>query len=153
MCLIFAEAANEVVGPDESSTFGYSAKQALAWLRARKTTEGADGLGAAGDPYLDECASSGKDVFAALVRNEWRVETCFEGERYYSLRRWATSVSDLNAPIHGVKITRGYSGEEVFDYDGVVENLAYPSLWAPLPYMEVRRCPNLVQNEGWESWR
>lgn len=153
MCLIFAEAANEAVGPDDSGTYGYSAKQALAWLRARKTTEGADGLGTSGDAYLDECASSGKEQFAAFVRNEWRVETCFEGERYYNLRRWATSASDLNVPVHRVKITRGYSGEEVFDYNEVVENLSYPSLWAPLPYMEVRRCPNLVQNEGWESWK
>ena len=153
MCLIFAEAANEAVGPEDSGTFGYSAKQALSWLRSRATTEGEPGLGAAGDPYLDECAAAGKTAFASLVRNEWRVETCFEGERWYSLRRWTSSAEELNAELHRAVITRGYSAEEVFDYDTVVEKLNYPSLWAPLPYMDVRRCPNLVQNEGWESWR
>lgn len=151
MCLIFAEAASHVTSPEDAGKFGYSAKQALAWLRSRPTTDGTAGVGAAGDPYLDECAAAGGDRFDALVKNEWRLETCFEGERYYNLRRWAKNVSDLNGAVHGVRITSDASGVR---YDEtVVETLDFPSLWNPLPYMDVRRCPNLVQNDGWESWR
>ena len=35
----------------------------------------------------------------------------------------------------------------------VIETKAFPSLWNPLPYTEMRKCPNLVQNKGWESWK
>lgn len=147
MCLAFAEAANECVGPNDKSTFGYSAKQALAWLRSRSTNDGLDGLGKLYDPYLDEC-SGDRTKFSELVRNEWRVETCFEGDRYYNVRRWAEDVGDLNIPLRGVNITSDMDYRET-----VVEQLNYPSLWSPLPYMDIRRCPNLVQNQGWESWR
>ena len=151
MCLIFAESAGKVTSPDDASKFGYSAKQALAWLRARQTNDGVKGLGAVADPYLDECAAAGGDKFEALVKNEWRVETCFEGERYYNLRRWAKSLNEVNGEIHGIKIT-GTAPDLKYE-KVVVETLNFPSLWNPLPYLDVRRCPNLVQNEGWESWK
>ena len=105
-----------------------------------------------GDPYLDECAAD-KNMFAELVKNEWRLETCFEGDRYYNLRRWAGSdLNSLNVDINGIGITPGMLTN--YDYaKTIVETLKYPSLWSPIPYMDVRMCPNLVQNEGWESWR
>ncbi len=77
------------------------------------------------------------------------METCFEGDRWYNLRRWAKSVDDVNVAIHGAKI----SAEGEYQLDNVVETLKFPSLWAPIPYTDIRRCSNLVQNEGWETWR
>lgn len=152
MCLIFAEAANKVAGPTDETAFGYSAKQAIAWLRARPSNEGRPGVGADGDPYLNEIAGAGSDAFDALVKNEWRLETCFEGERFYNLRRWAKTIADLNGPIHLVEITEN-EGTVSYNYSNVVETLAFPSLWAPIPYTEIRKCPDLIQNEGWESWK
>lgn len=150
MCLIFAEAASKVVSPTDNS-FGISAKQALAYLRARPTTDNVPGIGAVSDPYLDECAAS-PALFEALVKNEWRITTCFEGVHFYNLRRWSRDLSAINVDVHGVTVrgsaAGGYSYEET-----TVERRNYPSLWVPLPYLEVRRCPNLVQNSGWESWR
>lgn len=150
MCLIFAEAANRYVGPTDEGTYGYSAKQAIAWLRNRPTNDDEPGLGAFGDPYLDECAA-GATTFEGLVKNEWRVETCFEGDRYYNLRRWATDVSEINKPIHMAKISN-QSGLISYEYP-VMETLKYPSLWAPIPYTEIRKCPKLLQNQGWETWK
>ena len=150
MCLIFAEAANKYVGPTDEGTYGYSAKQAIAWLRNRPTNDDEPGLGTFGDPYLDECAAEAT-TFEGLVKNEWRVETCFEGDRYYNLRRWATDVSEINKPIHMAKISN-QSGLISYEYP-VVEILKYPSLWAPIPYTEIRKCPKLLQNQGWETWK
>ena len=150
MCLIFAEAANKYVGPTDEGTYGYSAKQAIAWLRNRPTNDDEPGLGTFSDPYLDECAAEAT-TFEGLVKNEWRVETCFEGDRYYNLRRWATDVSEINKPIHMVKISN-QSGLISYEYP-VVEILKYPSLWAPIPYTEIRKCPKLLQNQGWETWK
>ena len=149
MCLIFAESASKVVSPTNESEFGISPKQALAYLRNRNTVDGAAGVGAAGDPYLDECAAS-PAKFDALVKNEWRITTCFEGMRYFDLRRWTADHSDLssiNVSVHGVSIQSGTYTETT------IEDKKYPSLWAPLPYMDVRRCPNLLQNAGWENWK
>ena len=145
-CLVFAEAANMLGGPMVEK-YGYTAKQALSWLRTR-----ANALNF--DAYLETVSASNED-FQNLVKNEWRIETCFEGDRYYNLRRWARDASELNMPLHGVKIRQGFSGgsDMEYDYTTVVEQLEYPSLWSPLPYMEIRRCPNMVQNEGWETWR
>lgn len=150
MCLIFAEAANKYVGPTDEGTYGYSARQAIAWLRNRPTNDDEPGLGTFGDPYLDECAAEAT-TFEGLVKNEWRVETCFEGDRYYNFRRWATDVSEINKPIHMAKISN-QSGLISYEYP-VVETLKYPSLWAPIPYTEIRKCPKLLQNQGWETWK
>lgn len=151
MCLIFAEAASKVVSPTDESTFGISPKSAIAYLRSRPTSGdfSVPGIGAVADPYLDECA--GDPVkFEALVKNEWRITTCFEGTRFFDLRRWTANHSDLsaiNVEVHGVSIDGSNHSETV------IEKKNYPSLWRPIPYLEVRRCPNLVQNAGYESWK
>ena len=154
MCLIFAEAASKVVSPTDESEFGISPKQALAYLRNRSTADGTPGLGTKGDPYLEECAAS-SGLFEVLVKNEWRITTCFEGMHYYNLRRWTVNHSDLsaiNVAVHGVSINPKSNG--VYTYmETTVESKKYPSLWAPIPYLDIRRCPNLVQNEGWENWK
>lgn len=154
MCLIFAEAASKVVSPTDESTFGISPKQALAYLRSRNTSDGSAGIGATSDPYLDECAAS-PALFEALVKNEWRITTCFEGMRFFDLRRWTSDpddVSALNVTVHGVTLTGNGSGGYTYATTDL-EKKNYPSIWRPIPYLEIRRCPNLVQNKGWENWK
>ena len=145
MCLVFAEAANRVSGPT-TELYGYTPKQAIAYLRSRPTTDGVLGVGASEDPYLNECAAAGKDVFETLVRNERRIELCFEGERFYDLRRWASDVSELNGAIYRPRI----SGQQISFEE--VEKRNYTSLYVPIPYSEMVRMRNLVQNEGWSNW-
>ena len=151
MLLAFAEAANNVVGPLDSELYGLSAKDALAYIRRRPLESGAQGVGASGDPYLDECAAQGAEVFGELVKNEWRLETCFEGSRFHNVRRWAKDVSEINVPIHRIRIVR--SGDTSTYTVEELERRSFPSLWMPLPYTEMRKAPLLEQNEGWESWR
>lgn len=151
LCLILAEAACHVTSPEDAATFGYSAKQALKWLRSRPTTYDMAGVGSVTDPYLDECASAGGEKFLELVKNEWRIETCFEGQEFYNCRRWATSVDEINVARKKVIIT-GTDDDLNYQYESISQ-LNYPSLWQPLPYLDVRRCPNLKQNKGYENWK
>lgn len=151
MLLTFAEAANQVVGPLDSSTYGMSAKEAIAYIRNRPLEDGSMGVGVAGDPYLDQQALAGASEFEKVIKNEWRVETCFEGFRFFNQRRWAKSVDDINTDIHRVKITR--EGIRTSYQTELLESRRYPSLWLPIPYMEIRKSPLMVQNEGWESWK
>ena len=150
MCLVFAEAANQDVGPENSAKYGISAKDAIKYLRTRRVVGTTGGINP--DPYLDEIASAGKDAFDAFVKNERRIETCFEGIRYYDLRRWDLPLSELNQSVHGIRINK--NADDSFTYEKVqVENRNFPSPYNPIPYSELLLMPNLVQNEGWESWQ
>lgn len=153
MCLIFAEAASEVVSPTDKTTYNISPAEAIAYLRSRTTTDNKPGLGASSDPYLTEC-SADPIKFKELVKNEWRITTCFEGQRYFNLRRWTADHNDLsaiNTTVHGVSVSTTSSGKVYTKVE--IETKAFPSLWNPLPYTEVRKCPGMVQNKGWESWK
>jgi hypothetical protein len=158
MVLAFAEAANEAEGPltpivvqiNPTTTYSLTAKAAMEFLRTRKTYDGANMLTVATDPYLTEV--SGNPVsFREFVKNERRIETSFEGLRFYDMRRWSTNVADLNKPVHKAKISRSETG--VFSYASeVVDNRKFNSLYLPIPYNEMLKMSNLVQNEGWDAW-
>jgi len=156
MCLIFAEAANQVVGPTDETKYGMSAKTAIQYLRARKTPDGSSGISSAvpgaADAYLEEVAAAGKLGFDLLVKNERRIETCFEGIRFYDLRRWTTDLASLNKSVHGVYIEK--NADETFSYDlnRVVSPRTFSSAYLPIPYTEMLKMDNLIQNEGWEGW-
>ncbi len=151
MCLAFAEAANNAVGPLDNTTYGLSAKDAIAYLRNRPQETVQYAIGDNGDPYLDECASAGAGKFAELIKNEWRLETCFEGFRFNNVRRWATSADELDATIHRIKVT--YQGGTPVYEKVELEKRDYSSQWMPIPYLEIRKGASMEQNEGWESWR
>lgn len=151
MCLAFAEAANQVVGPIDVSKYGISAKEAISYLRSRKTYSNNNGF--LTDPYLDEVATAGKDEFDKFIKNERRLETCFEGMRFFDLRRWSTSLADLNEPVRMAKIIRNSDGSFTYDFSQTVESRVFKSAYLPIPYQEILRMDNLVQNEGWDSWK
>ncbi|WP_342084073.1 RagB/SusD family nutrient uptake outer membrane protein [Dyadobacter sp. OTU695] len=150
MLLTFAEAANQVEGPD-GGKYGMSAKEAMQYLRQKDNSDG--GKGFEKDPYFTEIASKGKAAFNEFIKNERRIETCFEGLRFFDLRRWTTSLSDLNKPVRMAKITRNSDGTFQYKLDEVVEARSYSSAFLPIPYDEMLRMSNLVQNDGWEAWK
>lgn len=151
MCLAFAEAANHVVGPTDAARYGLSAKEAISYLRSRDTYNGNAGF--TSDPYLDEIAAEGQGPFGEFVKNERRIETCFEGMRFFDLRRWTTSLDELNKPVHKATITRNDDGSFRYDLTQVVESRVFYSAFLPIPYQEMLRVDNLEQNEGWDSWK
>lgn len=153
--LIYAEAANHVTkNPNIALYGGLTPKAALKYLRVRKTYDNANGLATA-DPYLD--AQTTEAAFDALVKNERRIETCFEGMRFYDLRRWTTDAdwqSVINVPVHGAYVTQvaGTPATYTYNLNYVVENRNLPSPYNPIPYNEMMRMSKLIQNEGWPSW-
>jgi hypothetical protein len=80
-----------------------------------------------------------------LIRNERRLELCFEGNRFWDLRRWK---ADLTVAAKGVNIDRTGKVFTVVD----VERRAYDNsymIFGPLPANEVLNFNALVQNKGW----
>lgn len=149
MVLAFAEAANQIGGPNHQID-GLTPKQAISWLRSRPTYDGDPGL--VSDPYLDEISLAGKDAFNEFLKNERRIETCFEGTWFFDIRRWSTTLGDLNKPVHRPVITREADGSYTYDYE-VIEERTFRSAYLPIPYKEMLNINGLVQNEGWESWQ
>ncbi len=151
MVLTYAEAINHVEGPVSGAKFGLSAKDAMKYLRARKTYDGANGF--TSDPFLDEVATAGEQAFDEFVKNERRIETCFEGMRFYDIRRWSTDLTPLNKPVHMVEITKKEDGSFMYNLNKVAEERVYKSAYLPIPYTEMVRMSKLEQNEGWDAWK
>ncbi len=142
MFLDYAEAANEAVGP-EAAVAGskWTAKSVIKSLRERAgICAGVD------DPYLNECAQS-KDKMRELIRNERRLELCFENHRFYDLRRWQVDLNKLNETVKGAEISAPNAGFKTID----VEARQYKDyqFFGPIPYSEILKYDALQQNHGW----
>jgi hypothetical protein len=95
-------------------------------------------LGSGKDLYLATVAD--KAGFLAVVKNERRIELCFEDFRFWDLRRWSNGTSDvaaINAPVYSIYSTTP------------VETRSYKSPYMPLPFGELLKTNNLVNNAGW----
>ncbi len=88
------------------------------------------------------------------IRNERRVELCFEGHRYYDQRRWKI-IDAGNGAISGMKITANGGDESSFSYQRVeiaVPRMATTNKYLELPiaFEEARRMTGLGQPEAWQ---
>jgi starch-binding outer membrane protein, SusD/RagB family len=89
------------------------------------------------------------EEYIERIRNERRVELCFEGHRFWDVRRWNQGEQHFNTPITGMKITKSDSS---FIYDVFkVEDRVFNSKMnvMPIPYDEIQKSELLVQNVGW----
>lgn len=144
MFLIYAEAANEAWGPQGKNGHLYSAYDVIKAIRTRA------GIGTDnGDAYL-ESIKNDQDKMRELIRNERRLELCFENFRFWDLRRWNVDLNKLNETALGVEISK--SGATMTFTPLTVEERKYKDymIYGPLPFAEVMKWSNLTQNAGWE---
>ena len=149
--LAYAEAANDAWGPKADPTgVGFTAYDVIKAIRERAglaTNEIGQPL-AEGDVYLEECAGD-QNKMRDLIRNERRIELCFENKRFWDLRRW---MLPLNEAIKGVEINLDEAtGELTYKYFEV-EKREYDNsyqMYGPIPKNEVLKWSNLKQNKGW----
>ena len=145
MYLNYAEAANEAWGPDGDGGLGMTAREAINAVRSRS--------GINSTAYVDEVATQGLAAFRELVQNERRIELCFENHRFFDLRRWNSSLEQLNTTIKGVQIDRVVTDiDTTFQMTPIdVETYSYQDhmLYGPIPFSEVLKSSEIVQNKGW----
>lgn len=136
--LNFAEAANEAWGPDgDPNGYGFTADLVVRAFRAR-----------AGMPAFDtymEYFVTNADQLREVIRSERRVELCFEGTRFWDIRRLGET-EVMRQPVSGMFITDSTSVYEVRE----VEARLYQDhmIYGPVPYNETLKY-DLVQNQGW----
>lgn len=136
LLLNYAEALNELGRTSE-------AYAPLIELRKRaKITAGAGSL------YGLKSAMNA-DEMRAIIHNERRIELAFEEHRFWDVRRWKLAGTLFNGKLHGMRIVKtgavlNYSIEEVADI-----KFADRLYRMPIPYSEISKNKNLLQNEGW----
>ena len=151
--LAYAETANDAWGPKtDGAGLGLSAYDVIKMIRKRGGI-GKDANGDyQGDPYLDECAGD-QAKMRDLIRNERRIELCFENKRFWDIRRWQLPLAET---AKGVQV-------DIIDATGsaVPGNLKYIILnveprqfesyqnFGPIPNSEVLQWSELKQNKGW----
>jgi hypothetical protein len=131
--LIFAEAANEAAGPD-ADIGGYNARQVLNEIRNR--------AGITSTAYVD---GLGQAEMTDLIRNERRIEMCFEKQRFWDLRRWKLTTK-MNSPVYGVQVSADGSSYNYLQVED--RNYSDYQIYGPIPYSETLKY-SIVQNEGW----
>lgn len=137
MFLAYAEAANEAWGPIGRGSHNYSAYDVIKAIRVRA------GVGTSnGDPYLENCKTD-KDKMRALIRNERRLELCFESFRFWDLRRWKLNLNETATGLDVNGSTYNPINVESRNYDSYM-------YYGPVPYSELLKYGNLVQNMGWK---
>ena len=149
--LAYAEAANDAWGPkSDQAGAGFTAYDVIKAIRERAGL-GTDEYGRAlaeGDAYLEECAND-QTKMMNLIRNERRLELCFENKRFWDLRRW---MLPLNETVKGVQIDRnedtGALSYTIIDVEERKFDNSY-QLYGPIPKGEVLKWSNLKQNKGW----
>ncbi len=139
-----AEAINEAEGPD-------AAYQYINELRAR-----------AGMPAYSGMTQA---ELRERIRNERRIELCFEDHRFFDERRWMIFAdqnvnSEKSLPLYqqcynlyGVTVTNANNPSYEYGPAQMHASRAFnapKNYFFPLPDDEVKRAPNLKQNPGWE---
>jgi len=139
--LDYAEAANEAWGPTGTGSHAYSAYDVIKAIRQRAGINN-------GDAYL-ESVKNDKDQMRELIRNERRLELCFENQRFWDLRRWSVPLTKLNETTLGMLISKQ---NNVLNYSPInVEARNYKDYmyYGPIPYEEILKWNTLIQNKGW----
>lgn len=125
--LMYAEALNEASGPNAEVYKSVDAVRVRAGMPGLPT-----GLT---QPEMRE-----------RIKNERRVELCFEEQRFFDVRRWKQGETYFNKPVHGIRITKAgtvltYTPFEIEDRVFSSKNYLYP-----IPQTELDKAGKLGQN-------
>lgn len=139
-----AEAINEASGP--ANAYAY-----VNQVRGRVGMPGYSGMTQA--------------TFRERIRNERRIELCFEDHRFFDERRWKlfegkTVSNEKSLPyyqqvynLYGVTITPDAGTMYTYDVAQKHPTRAFntpKNYYFPIPDSDVKKSPNLKQNPGWE---
>ncbi len=141
--LNYAEALNEAQGPvaDVYRYINMVRQRTGVVLPALQSTN------ATGSGYV----VSTKEAMRLRIQNERRVELCFEGHRFFDVRRWKLGEEFFNKPVSGMRITKNPT-TGAFSYERFnVENRVFTAknYLYPISQSNLNRAPALGQNAGY----
>lgn len=149
--LNYAEAINET----GQTSLAYPK---LAEIRARA------GINPGSDNLYGMKANMSKEEMRAFIQNERRIELAYEDHRWNDIRRWKIAMTLYNGGPNGynkvMKVARvGSTGSLAtgvgLTFTYTIENtirlhVFRPEMYLlPIPDVEIRKMPSMVQNPGW----
>ena len=141
--LLYAEALNEVKdAPDQ---------EVYQWVDSIRFRAGLRGVVESWRDFSNMPSKpTTKEGMRSIIKQERLIELCFEGQRFFDLRRWKDALTYLNQPIQGWD----YQGTTTQEYYNVVtyfntRNYTYKDYLTPIYSSALTMNPNLVQNPGW----
>jgi hypothetical protein len=140
--LLYAEALNEVSGPDEE-VFHY-----VDLVRERAGLPGVENAWKNFSKNPNKYTNQGG--MREIIQQERAIELAFEGHRFWDLRRWKKAVDALNEPISGWDLDQesaeGYYRERIiFEQRFITRDYFWP-----LNENTILANSALVQNPGWK---
>jgi hypothetical protein len=136
MYLNYAEALNEIAGPDDAKSMGMTAREAVNIVRARS--------GVTAIP-----AGLSREQMQKRIWNERAIELSFEEHRWWDARRWQKAVDWFGGTMYEMEITNE-NGKLVYSrlpfYTRVYKS--HMDLY-PIPTAELRKNSLYNQNPGW----
>lgn len=140
--LNYAEAANEC---DDS----YRAEHMNDIMDVLKVIRWRAGIEAGKDKMYGLDPTMSREELRKVIHTERRIELAFEEHRYYDIRRWREAEDIFKTPIQGMQIVAG-SNTMVFSPINLVNvNWTDKMYLYPIPYSEVNKNKNMVQNPNW----
>ncbi|OMP74771.1 RagB/SusD family nutrient uptake outer membrane protein [[Flexibacter] sp. ATCC 35208] len=139
--LLYAECLNEVNGPGA---------EVYAWIDKVRAKSGLDGVVASWSQYsINPDKYSSKDGLRDIIHQERRIETAFEGQAGWDLRRWKELQNVLSTPVQGWNVfnrtTDGYYQLKLVQQTSFsIRNYLYP-----IQDYDLITNPNLVQTLYW----
>lgn len=98
---------------------------------------------------MPDISASSIDLLKA-IQHEREIELCFEGHRFYDVRRWKIATHTENQPLRGVHISKAVNGTFSYLYfilqDRKFDEKDY---LFPIPVYEINKNAELTQNPGY----
>lgn len=135
--LNYAEAKNEALDAPDQSVY-----DAINQVRER-----------AGMPPLPTGLT--KEQMRERIRNERRIELCFEEHRYFDVRRWRLwDIPEWREEMINIRRVRvekvGNSFNYIFETPEALKRKWFDKMYLfPIPYDQTLKAPKLGQNPGW----
>jgi hypothetical protein len=137
--LMYVEAVNEFNGGPTAEVYTYlQAIRQRAGIAAGTVAAGLYGI----TPNMNQVQ------MRDFIRNERRIELCFEEQRYWDVRRWKIAEQVLNKGLRGMRVTTPPLTYTPVVVDEIVFDAPRMYMY-PIPNSEMLRNRNLVQNMGW----
>lgn len=137
--LNFAEAENESAGPTAE------VYDALYLLRSRAGIK----KGSVSGYSYGLKTNMTQDEMRQAIRNERRIELAFEEHRFYDIRRWRIAEQVFAQPLQGMQIVESSGTTTYTRVDVLRVSFATRSYLYPIPFSEVNKNRNMVQNPNW----
>ncbi len=85
-----------------------------------------------------------------VIQNERRIEMAFEEQRYWDIRRWRLAEDIFKEPLKGLAIINVMGGSPNYNDVNVLQaNFDIKRYLYPIPYSEVIKNDNMIQNPKW----